>query len=358
MNLSFDDVLISPQFSTVASRKDVQLTTDLGLLLPVISSNMDSVTGPAMAKAMQNAGAQACLHRFQSIEDNVSQFQESGKPWVSLGLGDKELERAEALYQAGATTFVIDVAHGASMSVVNQTKELRKLIHGSIIIGNFATAQSVKDFLHHLGDENVAAIKVGIGGGSACTTRVVTGCGMPTFSSIVDCADLGIPIIADGGIRNSGDVAKSLAAGASAVMLGRMLAGSEESPGNTSYKRLDMWPGIDIQPGDKIFVPNGQKPYSKGSIIDRPVAKQYRGSASAESYKAQGKEASHRTAEGESMLVPYTGPVASTLQQIEAGIRSSMSYVGAHTIKEFQQKAKFIQISNSGIIESRAHGKA
>lgn len=329
-SLSFDDVLLTPKFSNVVSRKDVKISTTVAnsfLPLPIISSNMDTVTNEVMAKAMSQNGGVGCLHRFQSIEDNIRQYINSQSyPWVSIGLGDAELERAQALYSVGANVFVLDVAHGASMEVVKQTKKLKYNLHPSarIIVGNFANAKSIEDFNFHLG-ETVNAYKSGVGGGSACLTRVVTGCGNSTFGSILDCASLGLDIIADGGIRNSGDFAKAIAAGAKAVMLGGMLAGTDEAPG-------------------EIVITNG-------------AWKKYRGSASLESYEVQGKVAHHRTAEGESFLVPYTGPVANVLQSLEAGLRSSMSYVGAETILEFQQLAEFIRITGGGLKESSAHGK-
>lgn len=325
--LSFDDVLIQPSFSDIKSRADVDVkTTFLGEdIFPLISSNMDSVTGSTMANAMLNYGAQAALHRFQSIEDNVKMYKSSPGCLVSVGLGDSELERAAALAQAGATKFVIDVAHGANMEVVKQTKALRLLLgkEDAIVVGNFATGSSVKEFLYHLGSKyEIDAIKVGIGGGSACTTRIVTGCGLPTLHSINDCRSLGLSIIADGGIRNSGDLAKALAAGATTVMVGRLLAGSNES--------------LSPQFGDN------QRTYS--------------GSASESSYNKQNKRASHRTPEGESFQIPYTGPVEQTLQQLEAGLRSSMSYVGAKNLKEFQERAELVQVTHAGTIESGAHG--
>lgn len=377
MNLSFDDVLLLPQFSTIKSRKDVDLTTKLGidtLSLPIISSNMSCVTGPEMSKAMLSHGGQACLHRFQSIEENIKQL-ESGtlfessdeyyRPWVSLGLGPNELERAEALLHAGAQTFLIDVAHGASMSVVEQTKALRELVGDkSIIVGNFATKQTLKDFITHLGGTKIEAVKVGIGGGSACTTRLVTGCGVPTFSSVVDCASVGIPVIADGGIRNSGDVAKALGAGAKLVMLGRMLAGSVESPAECLYRQITLDEEFDFNIAvQKLAV---EENISLIQAVERLkpqfekqlscTHKKYKGSASQESYVEQGKTAHHRTAEGESFIIPYTGPVTNTLQQIEAGLRSSMSYVGASTLDEFRKQAKFIQVSGAAVIEGTAHG--
>lgn len=343
--LSFDDVLIVPKFSFIKSRKDVNPYN--GFNLPIVSSNMDSVTGSAMAKAMTAAHASSCLHRFCSIEDNVKMFQESvtpeGKPWVSIGLGSLELERAEALRDAGATTFVIDVAHGASSEVVKQTLDLRSIlgIQHDIVVGNFATGISIAQFKDALGSYDVVQYyKVGIGGGSACLTRVVTGCGMPTLASIIDCKRAGVRIIADGGIRNSGDFCKAIAAGASAVMVGGMLAGCSETPG-------EFVTDLDL-PGAPMLI--------SSNYITKKY-KKYRGSASKESYQVQGKESNWRTPEGDSFLVPYKGPVANVIRDLEAGLRSAMSYVGANNIKEFQNNAEFIRVTSAGITENKAHGK-
>lgn len=338
--LSFDDVLITPKFSWVKSRKDVSLSISnrLGFYnLPIISSNMDSVTGVDMAIGMAREGGIGCLHRFQSIEDNVKQFIDSWygpsdsiiKPWISIGVGNKELDRAIALRDAGAETIVLDIAHGASIEAVNQTKELSKLFgtHCNLIIGNFATARSIKDFEYYLGSKNIiTAVKVGIGGGSACLTRVVTGCGIPTFGSLLDCKEAGYPMIADGGMRNSGDIAKAIGAGASLVMLGGMLAGADESPSKLTYK------------DDKYY-------------------KNYRGSASIDSYKIQGKESSFRSPEGDSFLIPQSGPLSGVLEQINGGLRSALSYVGASTIKEFQENVEFIKVTPAGAKENGSHGR-
>jgi len=285
-----------------------------------------------MAVAMSDNGAVGALHRFTSIENNVKMFitasNVKNKPIVSIGLGDKELERAEALYAAGANVFLIDVAHGASMEVVKQTSELRKLLHHSsqLIVGNFATSRSIRDFIHHLGsDKDVQAYKVGIGGGSACLTRVVTGAGLPTFASVLDCSNVGVPIIADGGIRNSGDFAKAIAAGATTVLMGRLFAGCDESP---------------------------------SELIDTPSGrfKKYRGSASTESYQVQGKIAQHRSYEGDAYKIPYTGPVSKVLQQFEGGLRSALSYVGATNIQEFREFTEFAEVTTGGAVEGTAHG--
>lgn len=333
-SLCFDDVLIIPNFSYVRSRKLVDTSTTVGGLFldkAIISANMDSVTGHRMAQAMKDQGAAGALHRFCSIEENVEQYKKSpNKTVVSVGLGDNELERAKALYDAGAEYFLIDVAHGASMYVVEQAKKLRELLGENVSIwaGNFATAKNIEHFNDFLG-EKLNAYKVGIGGGSLCTTRMVTGCGMPTFSSVLDCSLLGLDIIADGGIRNSGDYAKALAAGAKAVMVGKLLAGTEESPAANVYD------------GETCSI----------------IQKVYRGSASLESYLVQGKIADHRTPEGESTYIPFTGSVKDVIQNLDAGLRSSMSYVGVANLEQFRKYATFTTITTNGTTENKAHAK-
>lgn len=334
-SLSFADVLIKPQFSTIKSRKDVDVSQDfLGVTfgVPIISSNMDSVTENQMAHAMWKLGAGAAIHRFCSIEENVAMFHQSctTKTMVSVGLGSTEIERAEALFAVGANTFILDLAHGASLEAVKQVQSLRSAIgpNAKIVVGNFATKQSISDFKFHLGDDKVDAWKIGIGGGSACTTRIVTGCGMPTLASILDCAGVPEPIIADGGITNSGDVAKALAAGASMVMIGKLLAGTTESPGLVNW-----------------------------NLQGKHAIKIYRGSASKESYEVQGKTADWRSAEGESFEIPFVGPAKGVINQLEGGLRSAMSYVNATNLNEFREFAELIKITGQGVKESQPHGK-
>jgi IMP dehydrogenase len=289
---------------------------------------MDSVASDALIVEMDNAGATGSLHRFQSIADNVAQFNrvKHTDPVCAFGIGDEELERLLALHDAGCNHFMLDVAHGASRPVVDQLNRIpaRVWSNSTIIVGNFATYSSTKDTLDRVRND-VSGIKVGIGGGSACTTRIVTGCGLPTLASVIDCAKLGLPVIADGGCRTPGDVFKALVGGASMVMLGGTLAGTEEAPSEL------------VTINDKQY-------------------KRYRGSASAGSYATQGKIAHHRTPEGAEFLVPYSGKVNSTLQKIEAGIRSGMSYIGAHSIPEIRERGRFEQVSYAGANESRAHG--
>lgn len=366
---TFDDVLIQDQFlQHEIGRGDVDPGCYIShfpeIQLPIISSNMDTVTGPNMSRAMLAVGAQACLHRFGSIEQNVEDFYagEFGsilRPFVSIGLGSHELERAEALRDAGAFVFVIDVAHGGQMSVVNQAKALREILGdtgGSIVVGNFANPETIKTFLEHSGSGVVDAFKIGIGPGSACTTRIKTGVGYPQLSAIIDAVSLlkhvGIPVIADGGLKTSGDVAKALGAGAHMVMVGGMLAGTDETPGEKVYKARDG----QMLSRELVFpVMNGRTDYNYPT--DLPAFKKYRGSASKESYEAQGKTGKQRTAEGESYYVPCKGSVAKVLQDIEGGIRSAMTYTNSRTLEEFHVNCKFNKISGATIGENGAHGK-
>lgn len=371
-DIAFSDVLINPTFNAVESRANVSLDTKfagLTLRIPIISSNMDSVTESDMAAAMSLNGGIGALHRFSTVEQNVQMYYDSvdktvnkdtftprhiSRPIVSIGVGDAEFERAMQLAEAGAQVFLIDVAHGASMAVVKQYDRLRGRFgyNASIIVGNFANRKSVEDWLHHSkSGRKPDGLKIGIGGGSNCSTRMVTGCGRSTLSSVLDCADLGLDLIADGGIRDSGDIAKSLAAGAKVVMLGSLLAGTDEAPGAVTE-----WEQV---PTGRLIISNVPNPYFTASSLEMkqvPKSKSYRGSASSESYAAQGKTATHRAPEGVSRTVPYKGPVKDILQTLEAGVRSSFTYVGASTMDEFKQNAELVEISHSAHIESTPHG--
>ncbi len=330
--LTFDDVLIVPAKSAVRSRRDPSLTSRLTknykIETPVISANMDTVTESRMALAMAELGAFGILHRFISIEEQVLQIKKmkaSGSAIISasIGVGEDFKLRAQALIDAGVQILTIDIAHGHSIQMMETMKWLKDS-HPQIdlIAGNIATPEAAQDLIEAGAD----AIKVGIGPGSMCTTRIITGCGVPQLTAIALCAEVaesyGIPVIADGGLRNSGDIMKALAAGASTVMLGNMLAGTDESPGEMI--------------GDY---------------------KKYRGMASKSAQNSwRGGVPEGMAAEGESTTLKIKGPVKNIILEITGGLRSGMSYINAFELSEIKEKARFIEVSASGISESHAHG--
>ena len=331
--LTFDDVLLIPNYNGIRSRQDV--TTAINMVskrldIPVISSNMDTITGIKMANCLASLGGLGILHRFMSIEQNIEEFcQAENKPLVgvSIGVGDAALERAEALIDAGAEIICVDVAHGHA-KLVNQTiKNLRRKYKGNIVIiaGNVATYAGA-DYLAAAGAD---VIKVGIGGGSVCTTRIKTGFGVPQLTAIMMCRQVDRALIADGGIRTPGDAVKALAAGADFVMLGGMLAATLETPG-------------DI----KTTVQDGKE----------AKFKVFRGMASREAQEDfMGSMGEWKTAEGVAVEVPLRGSAVEVIRDVMGGIRSGMTYCGAVTIKDLQRKAQFMTITPAGARESMPH---
>lgn len=374
--LSFDDVLLSPQFSYKRSRKEVSLSsTFLGMPLdsPIIAANMDTICSAPMAASMAVNGAVGALHRFCTIEENVQMYYDAKDAihnnvtkaphaYVigSVGIGELELDRAKALVKAGCKHILIDVAHGAGIHVVEQYDLLRRSLDDSvyIIVGNFATADGIKAFnVESVSERKPDAFKVGVGGGSNCSTRIVTGCGWPTLASVLDCATTGYPIIADGGIKESGDIVKCLAAGASMVMIGSLLAGTDETPGEVIKKiswesqLLDYWNAWTEE--QNIENAKALRQWKWFPTIKK--YKKYRGSASAESYEVQGKAATHRAPEGVSRMVAYKGPVKDVLDTLHGGVRSGMTYLNATTLTDLTT-CDMVEISSSGMAESRPHG--
>jgi len=326
--LSFDDVLLVPQASNVKSRSEIDLSRSIGKIqysLPIISSPMDTVTESEMAGIMYDRGGLGIIHRYNTIQEQCDLVKDSSLRVVGAAVGasgDYE-DRACALYDAGARVICVDVAHGHHSLVKNALKELR-IDFGdeiAIIAGNVATPEAYMD----LAEWGADAIRVGIGGGSICSTRIQTGHGMPTFQSVYNCAqaDCDIPIIADGGIKSAGDIVKALAAGADFVMLGSLLAGTDESPGES-------------------FLSADGKRY-----------KVYRGMASVEAQRDWRGEA--RSLEGVSTTIPHKGSVLNILDNLRQNIRSGLSYSGCKNITEFQSSAQFIQQTLSGLTESHTH---
>lgn len=350
-SLTFDDVLIIPKFSEISSRKDVRLGS-FGLDIPIISSNMDTVTDSVMANAMAREGGAGALHRFCTIEENLAMYKLSHpNTYCSFGLGETELTRAIALVAAGCTTLILDVANGANQAVVEQAIKFYNLSPKTrLIVGNFATGDSINEFNNRARIPGLI-FKVGIGPGAACTTRIKTGIGIAQFSAIIDCASTRFPIIADGGIKSSGDVCKAIAAGAQAVMVGKLLASTNEAPGEFMYLN-DQGNLLTIdQAVPKRLLSNGQYEliYDQCTL---PKVKKYRGSASKESYNIQGKDSSWIAAEGDSGYIKITGNVKSVMDDIAGGLRSSLSYCNSRNIMEYQLNASFTKVTANGAVEN------
>ncbi|MBC7465928.1 MAG: IMP dehydrogenase [Bdellovibrio sp.] len=330
--LTFDDVLIIPSKSEVRSRRDPSLKSRLTktkfLETPIISANMDTVTEAKMAIAMNAMGGLGVLHRFMNIEQQVIEIRavkDSGASIISASIGVNAdfKERADAIIKAGVNLMTIDIAHGHSVSMIETLKWLKDTYSDlEVIAGNLATPDAAVDLIEAGAD----AIKVGIGPGSMCTTRIITGAGVPQLTAIAMCAEAaasyGVPVIADGGIRTSGDMVKAFCAGADTIMLGSMLSGAIETPGD---------------------IVNGRK--------------QYRGMASKKAQVSwRGDMPAGMAPEGESTFVNVKGHVQDVILELTGGIRSGMSYINATTIEEMRSKAKFMEMSSNGIRESRAHG--
>lgn len=354
----FDDVLLVPHFSDISTRKDVNLsvtgfdeqfarltTKHPVLTCPVVSSPMDTVTGPGTAALMADMGGFGVLHRYCKIDDALETYNQTchligsknnvQNVMVATGATGDYFERALALHEAGCRAFCIDVAHGHHVHVKEALSRLRKQFNKDVhlMAGNVATLEAFND----LADWGADSIRVGVGSGAMCTTRIKTGHGIPTLQSVMDCSnsDRDVLIIADGGIKNSGDIVKSLAAGADMVMLGSLLAGHDESPGSIVDKR-----GVFHDPAWKNGI---------------PLFKKFRGMASSEAQiEWRGKVS---VDEGESTLIPYRGRLIDTMTDILDGVRSGLSYSGARTIRELRTKARFVHVSPNGVRENGPHGK-
>lgn len=333
--VTFDDVLVEPRYSeslpsdvSVSSR----VTKKITLKTPFISSPMDTVTEHKMAMAMSNNGGMGIIHRNMPIERQAVEFKACGEGFfvgVAVGVGESHRKRVIALKDAGATVFSVDSAHGHSKNVGDMVKFIKNL-GLTCIAGNVATAEGAQ-FLTDCGAD---AIKVGIGPGSICTTRIVSGVGVPQITAIMNAyqatAPAGVPIIADGGLRNSGDIVKALVAGASAVMIGSMFAGTDEAPG-------------------EVIELNGKKYKSYRGMGSLAAMKK----GSADRYGGNGSN--KVTPEGVEGLVPYKGPVADQIEKLLGGIRSGMGYCGARNIVDLHRYGVFTKVSKATVIESHPH---
>ena len=334
---SFDDVLMIPKYNKINSRKEVsfrtRVTRNYFLDMPLIAANMDTVCDGKMAITIGRLGGLGVIHRFMTIENQAEEVKrvraENLICAVAIGVKDYE-ERVKALSDAGVNILVLDVAHGHSKRT-GKTLDWIKENYPSldVMVGNIATKDAAKYFLSKGAD----AVKTGVGPGSVCITRSMTGAGVPQITAIMDVYEETqgrIPVCADGGIRVPGDVVKAIGAGADTVMSGSIFAGTDESPGEVLGEGANRY-------------------------------KDYRGMASygATMKKLELDGEKHDEiihVEGESTKVLYKGPVEPIVERFLGGLASGMTYIGAGNIDEIKGKADFIEMTNAGLSESRAHG--
>jgi len=330
--LSYDDVLLVPKYSDIESRSEISLSSSLGKNLvfnsPIIASPMDTVSGQDMAIALSKLGGVAIIHRYNSISeqtDIVRKVKREGeRVGAAIGTTGDFMDRVDALQTAGVDFICIDVAHGDHIMVKNAIRSIREKYGLSIHImaGNVAT----KHAFERLEAWGADSIRVGIGGGSICSTRIQTGHGVPNLTAIMECASTAMraAVIADGGIKNAGDAVKALAAGADFVMLGSILAGTDEAPGEVVE-----------------------------SVLHATRFKSYRGMASREAQQEwRGKSSAP---EGIATMIPCKGSVINIFNDLAGNIRSGLSYSGSRSIEEFYQKAEFIKQTSAGQNESSTH---
>jgi IMP dehydrogenase len=333
--LSYGDVLVVPQRSAVASRSDVDLTTNLTpgieLSAPVLSAPMDTVTESETAVALDAVGGFGVVHRFMEIDEQAAAVRrvtaEGAAAGAAVGIDEEYLARVDAVVDAGADCVVVDVAHGHMERCLDAVRRIDEAFAVDIVAGNVVTPAGVRD----LAAAGADAVKVGVGPGSHCTTRTVTGAGMPQLTAVDDCADaaadLDVHIVADGGIRTSGDAVKALLAGADTVMLGSFFAGTAEAPG-------------------EVVVVDGER-YKRSRGMSTAAANEAR---SDKQGSAPGAD------EGVEGLTPYTGPLGPKTEEFLWGIRSGLSYCGGHTLSEARENAEFVRVSPSAAEREGAHG--
>jgi len=350
--LTYDDIQLVPQYSEIPSRTQINLKTLVskryGLLNPIVASPMDTVCELEMAYKIFLLGGVGCIHRFNTIEEQSkiikelyhriysdewgNQFESWGvmvDNWhseiphvpimASIGVSESDKDRAKSLVDSGCNILLIDVAHGHHKNVEKMLKWCKQNLDDKvdIIAGNIATKEAAQE----LESWGADGLRVGIGGGSLCTTRVKTGFGVPNVSCLEDIVSVSkTPVMADGGIRSSGDISKALAIGASSVMLGSLIAGTEEAPGQI----------VETNKG---------------------LYKRYRGSASLETKVTHGQQT--RNVEGESTTIPYKGGVKFIVNGLLDGIKSALSYGGAKTLEDFNPP--YVKVTNSGINEAKPH---
>ncbi|KAH8583080.1 inosine-5-monophosphate dehydrogenase [Cryptosporidium sp. chipmunk genotype I] len=379
--LTFEDILLVPNYSEVLPREvslETKLTKNVTLKIPLISSAMDTVTEHLMAVGMARLGGIGIIHKNMDMETQVNEVLKvknwitnlqksekgtedqslteesqvgkenkpnfaidaysnanldgSGRLRVGAAIGVNEIERAKLLVEAGVDVIVLDSAHGHSLNIIRTLREIKSKMNVDVIVGNVVTEEATKELIENGAD----GIKVGIGPGSICTTRIVAGVGVPQITAIEKCSsvanEFGVPVIADGGIRYSGDIGKALAVGASSVMIGSILAGTEESPGEKELL------------GDTVY-------------------KYYRGMGSVGAMKSGSGDRYFQEKRPENKMVPegiegrvkYKGEMEGVVYQLVGGLRSCMGYLGSASIEELWKKSSYVEITASGLRESHVH---
>ena len=340
-SLTFDDVTLVPQYSSILPHETItktELSKNLKLNIPLLSSAMDTVTESKMAIAIAKSGGLGIIHKNLNPKNQALEVKKVKKNnmivGAAVGTNEKDIDRVYKLLESKVDLIVVDTAHGHTKKVLTIIKKIKKISKNSIVCaGNIATGKAAK----FLADSGVDIVKVGIGPGSICTTRLVTGIGVPQLSAVLDVKkalqNYKTKIISDGGIKFSGDISKAIAAGADAVMIGSLFAGTTESPG-------------------KIFKYKGK------------LYKNFRGMGSAGAMSAgsadryfqkKNKNISKYVAEGVEGIVQFKGPLNKIIYQLVGGLKSSMGYMGSKTIKDLQKKSEFVKITKAGFYESMVH---
>ena len=340
--LTFDDVTLAPKYSEILPSEvdtSIKLTKNLKLKIPILSSAMDTVTESKMAISLAKAGGIGVIHRNLNIHEQINEIKKVKKRKLlvgaAVGAGPNELKRAREILKEGIDLIVVDTAHGHSKKVSEIIKHIKRIKNKNTVLcaGNIATPEAAK-FLLNLG---VDIIKVGIGPGSICTTRLVAGIGVPQLSAILavrnGLRNKNVKIIADGGIKYSGDLAKAFAGGADAVMIGSLFAGTDEAPG-------------------KLIKINGK--YFKSFRGMGSVGAMNKGSAD-RYFQSKQKNMSKYVPEGVEGYAKYKGDVESIIHKLIGGLRSSMGYLGSKQIKNLRNKPKFVKITKAGFYESMVH---
>ncbi len=358
-SLTFDDVLIKPNYSGF-DRADISLSTKLTrrieLRCPIISSPMDTVTEAPLAIALASLGGLGIIHRNLTIKDEASEVKKVKAAGflvgAAVGSNSGYEDRVKALVKAGADVILIDSAHGYSKKVIDAVKYIKTNYDVDVIAGSVATTEGARALI----DAGVDALRVGMGPGAICSTRIISGMGVPQLTAIFDTVKVahaaGIPVIADGGIKYSGDITKALAAGASAVMIGRLLAATEESPGAVHELASDEVPSRfhSILDGSRTYMFKEYR--GMGSVAAMERGKQI---SSEDEFHGKSFTGDVLIAEGVEGLVPCIGTVKQFIDQMVGGVTSGMYYAGAKTIDELWQKVEFARITSASLVESHPH---